>query len=864
MVDFSRFRRRSGEQGPTDPRAIFKRQPKPTGINDLWQSQREVLDAWVKRQDERELVAKLNTGGGKTLVGLLIAQALMNRHHRGALYLCADRQLVTQTVTKAQEFQLPAVAYAKGPLPGPFLNGQAILVASYHALFHGFSKFGTINRPLGGGDPYVQVSAVICDDAHTAFADLRDAFSIEVTRGKSPELYLELTGLFRPGFVDLERIGSYDHTVGGHDAGVFEVPYWTWRQHAPWVREKLARQAKGSEYEYAIPLLLDAFENCHVLVSTRAVTVTSLLPLVDRLPTFVEAPHRLYMSATIADDSALIRTFDADPKAVSTPIAPESLAGVGERMILAPALTPVGSADEMDLAKRVCVKAAKDGKGVVILTPSERRANRWEDIGTVVMGDAVATAVDSLVGGAGVDCGPYVFANRYDGIDLPGGACRVLVLDGMPMGANDYDVYRATALRGNSKIDLSLAQRVEQGLGRGTRGAGDYCVVLLLGDLVDWVGRRASADMLTGATRTQLDLGLDISKAIDSIRDFHATVDQCLKRNPDWVAHHAEQLAEKTVGVPTPTEAIEAAVLEREYLRLLQRGQVEQAAKLAERRGHEHMADRWFRGWVLQLAARAYDRVLRPDLARALQMEAFIANSHMLRPAGEISVRPLETLPQAKALAAVVDSYERRPVLQRKMAETLLPLSGKVPASQFEGAMRELGRYLGFGSFREDDGSGEGPDNAWVTDVNRVFVLSCKNEKGNTTPLHKKDLGQLLVDTEWVKTHYGTADVLSVVAQPSAKAAEKLPIEQVYVLTIDRLQQMVAALTTLYTALAESGLDIGGLEVRAADLLRDYDLTPDRIVKRYLQRFEIEVQPAIPRKGGSGSRAAKPSAPPKT
>jgi hypothetical protein len=322
-------------------------------------------------------------------------------------------------------------------------------------------------------------------------------------------------------------------------------------------------------------------------------------------------------------------------------------------------------------------------------------------------------------------------------------------------------------------------------------------VVLLLGDLVEWIGRRASADMLTGATRAQLDLGLDVSKAIDSVRDFHATVDQCLERNPDWVAHHAEQLAEKAVAIPTPPEAIEAAMLERDYLRLLQRGQVEQAARLAERRGHDHVPDRWFRGWVLQLAARAYDRVLRPDLSHTLQMEAFIANSHMLRPAGDITARPLETFPQANAVARIVDSYERRVVLQKKMADVFLPLSGKVPSSQFEVAMRDLGRYLGFGSFREDDGSGEGPDNAWVTDVNRVFVLSCKNEKGNTTPLHKRDLGQLLVDTEWVKGHYETTDVFSVVVQPSANAAEQLPIDHVYVLTMDRLHEMVAALTTL-------------------------------------------------------------------
>jgi hypothetical protein len=40
---------------------------------------------------------------------------------------------------------------------------------------------------------------------------------------------------------------------------------------------------------------------------------------------------------------------------------------------------------------------------------------------------------------AGTSYGPIVLANRYDGIDLAGNACRFLVMDNLPQGTSDYD-----------------------------------------------------------------------------------------------------------------------------------------------------------------------------------------------------------------------------------------------------------------------------------------------------------------------------------------------------------------------------------------------------------------------------------------
>ena len=73
-VNFKRLRQ--GASVPantiTDPRDLFNALPeKVSGLDYLRGPQDQVLAAWHDRRDERDLVIKMNTGGGKTLVGLL-------------------------------------------------------------------------------------------------------------------------------------------------------------------------------------------------------------------------------------------------------------------------------------------------------------------------------------------------------------------------------------------------------------------------------------------------------------------------------------------------------------------------------------------------------------------------------------------------------------------------------------------------------------------------------------------------------------------------------------------------------------------------------------------------------------------------
>ncbi len=69
------------------------------------------------------------------------------------------------------------------------------------------------------------------------------------------------------------------------------------------------------------------------------------------------------MSATISDDSEIVRAFGASADAVAKPIATTSLAGVGERMILIPGLMKLGGAAIAPMVKTIASKLAEKKRG---------------------------------------------------------------------------------------------------------------------------------------------------------------------------------------------------------------------------------------------------------------------------------------------------------------------------------------------------------------------------------------------------------------------------------------------------------------------------------------------------------------------
>lgn len=211
---------------PDNPLEIFKTLTLRGSIENIWEPQAEALKGWHKIRTQPDIVVQMNTGGGKTLVGLLMAQSLVNELNKRVLYVVANNQLVEQTCKRANEIGLQPASPFKADWTNQegFQSAETFCITNYAAVFNGFSTFA-------GKD----VAALIFDDAHVAEGTIRDQFTLKIPR-KSP-LFNEVLKLYRPHFVNLIGASRLDDIVQGNESTLLFVPMFVVWKHAQELRK---------------------------------------------------------------------------------------------------------------------------------------------------------------------------------------------------------------------------------------------------------------------------------------------------------------------------------------------------------------------------------------------------------------------------------------------------------------------------------------------------------------------------------------------------------------------------------------------------------------------------------------------------
>jgi replicative superfamily II helicase len=836
MVDFKKLREESKQSNIINPIDIFQRLPKPEGINDLYTSQAEVLSKWFAQRNNSDNIIKLHTGGGKTLVGLLIAQSVLNETHEPVLYLCPNNQLVSQTYTKSEQYGIPCIQYYSGSygLPEEFLSGSSILIANYHTLFNGKSKFGV----KGSGKDITIPGAIILDDAHVSNSMMRDLYSLKITQEQHKKYYDHLVDIFRSSFKDTGKGALFSDTVNGDERySVLEIPYWAWKQYNFDVQEYL-RKNVSSDFPFCWPLIRDAFEYCHAFITYNSFVITPYFPLMDLIPSFTNCKRRIYMSATIADDSSIIRTFNASRDSVAKPITSHSLAGVGERMILIPEWMELNE-DSLTTIEKLTKWLSNDiHKSVLFLTPSSYQAKKWNELARIAESpEEVDKFVNNLQNQ--IDIGPYVFSNRYDGIDLPGDACRILILSNIPRGINEYENFLINIFEG-SLINNSIAQKVEQGIGRGSRGSSDYCVVLIFGnDVLSWLARKKNLNYLTKITRSQLQIGETISKSIENIDDVKKTIISCLHRDSDWIKFHSETLANLNKIEEIDEVTLDIAMLERKCFQLWRDNYHDKAINKIQDfcNNKENGLENDIKGWLLQFAARIAYFNNDINLSTEIQQNAYAHNNNLFRFKPTNFSHLLLPSDQANQILANFNQYSNKKGILSKIDDLSSFLCPESTSNQFESAFEELGRLLGFSSERPEKKYNIGPDLLWMIDEKTGVIFEAKSRKKSENPLSKENHGQLLNSEQWFLTKYANYQVIRVSIHPNKETTSSFEPGSTKVLTYENLNKLISNCKQLYLSLLDETIDDENLSFFCQSKLKELSLTSELIADSFFEPF---------------------------
>jgi replicative superfamily II helicase len=771
MVDFRKRIGKAGGTKPLDPIEIYSGLDRASDKGPLRPAQLAVLQEWhAGRRGNRDTILKLHTGQGKTLIGLLILQSKLNEGKGPTLYLCPNNFLIEQTCDQAKQFGLKVVTPDDdGELPSEFLESKSILVTSIQKLFNGFTKFRL-------GARSVPVATLVLDDAHACIDSIREACTITI--GYESTAYAEIRELFDSD-LRAQGAGTFADLRRNEWNAFLPVPYWAWFDKSDDVARIVSRHSDTREIKFVWPLLKDSLQDCHCMISGTSLEVHPHLAPLDVFGTYSKAECRVFMSATVTDDSFLVKGLGLDAHVIRSPLVFNQEKWSGEKMVLIPSLVDP-SLERSEIVKMFAAPTPRRTVGVVALCPSLERTRDWEKYGALVCtrGD-IYENVERLK--QGLYDKTVVLANRYDGIDLPDATCRILILDSRPFAESILDRYLERCLGNTEAIATKVARRIEQGLGRSVRGEKDYCVILLIGtDLVAQMKTPSLRGYFSPQTRMQVEIGLEIAKfSREDAGDEPAKelltglIDQCLSRDEGWKEYYVGQMNALTGASAPPGNRLGVYEKELQAERRSLARDYAGAATIILEVADKLVSDEAEKAWYLQEAARYYYRASKLESDK-FQQAAHERNHLLLWPREGATVRKMTPLPQQRIDRIIewLSSFSTSAEMLIELDAVVGALNFGVGADKFEAALDQLGRILGFATERPDMEWKEGPDNLWCLRENEYIFFECKSQVELTrAEISKYETEQINSSSAWFTRHYPDAAVTRILVIPTKQLA---------------------------------------------------------------------------------------------
>ncbi|MGH3712034.1 MAG: DEAD/DEAH box helicase [Micromonosporaceae bacterium] len=720
-----RFRTREKPAGaPQDPERLFGELPRtPEGVGALWSHQADLLRTYnADHRATADVALELPTGSGKTLVGLLIADWRRRTLAQRVVYACPTNQLARQVQRAALAQSIPVVALIGSHNQwddrdvSRYTGGEAVAVSTYSHIFNTNSYLA-------------DAQTLVFDDAHAAEGYVADAWSLSI--GWEDAAYAGVLDAVR---ADLDPHLAARMTDESAETGprgdMWLLPISVINRRVEEIDRALST-GLGDSQTFRFQMIRPGLRSCLFYLAPDGWYIRPYIP-----PTFNHGPfsdpiQRVYLSATLGEAGELERAFGRAPIArVPAPPAWERT-GSGRRFFVFPDLA-LPPASEITGPGGLVGALLGLRKKRLVLTPDNRAAEK------IANGLEIPSAERFTARDAGTGLQPFLDAsrgtllapNRYDGMDLPGDSCRIMLLAGLPSASHLQDRFLATKLRAGNVILERIRTRVMQGAGRCTRGPKDYAVIVVQGsDLLRFLSRLDVRNAMPAELQAEIGFGLHTSRV--PADDLVLLAGSAMDQDEVWQEDAEPDIAERR------RDAVKAPPVD--------------AANLGESAPREVRAWQaaWQQIWDLagMTAADVLEHLTGSDLRPYRALWAYLGSAwfalaadqavpgaaersaELLRIAHQAAVgmpwlREVQPLPVADSASNPIDDDAVKAVLMAldgslksatkfdKIASQMLAALAKPDASGYEQALVTLGKLLGAESSKP---SGKGrADAVWV------------------------------------------------------------------------------------------------------------------------------------------------------
>lgn len=738
-----------------------------------------------------------------------------------------------------------------------YQSGDIIAISTYSGLF---------NISPGIKDP----NTIILDDAHGAESYIGSMWSIDINRRKDPELYRNIFSTFEKDlptrFCDNINSGNRDRITHR----VEKVPYGSFYRSLEVVRDILDSVIidENPDVYFSWQAIGDGLQACHVYISFENILIRPYIPPTLTHEPFENADQRVYMSATLGRGGELERiTGIENIEKIPTPKTYESR-GIGRRLYLFPdySLSPMQYEDWL-------VKRISESERTLILCPSYYRLSTYQQlISNCSPSPLVLSASDieeTMNPFKEAKHSVLMLANRYDGIDLPDGICRQVIINGLPSGTNLQEAFLDERLGLDVLLRERIKTRIQQASGRCTRSHRDRVSIIMTDrKLLGFCQKAENQKIIHPELRAEIRFGL--RQTTDDLSKFNAIISSFEANDENW--KNAEKVIDKLRASDESMDTSITNLLEKSvnyevnYSYALWSGDyrraVDMAMRVSDNLSHRNLGP--YRAlWTYFVACAALTAPetdkeyvdIKNDFAnRSLAAgsliswfpNAILSLRHVDAPSKDALLN--QALAAENVLEVLTNLGISGPKFDLKLTE-VEELLGETDSSKFERGLVALGTLLGFTSLRP---AGDGaPDACWQLENQLCIILEGKSEENPESGISIQNCRQTSMHRDWAASKdylkNVTETVVCLVSPRTTIDSDALPYgKDVYYISISEIQTLLSRTRQMLTEcrpyLVSENND--RLKEIILDTMKRLELTPNQLKTHFLSN-EVTSLPQV-------------------
>lgn len=619
-----------------------------------------------------------------------------------------------------------------------------------------------------------------------------------------------------------------------------------------------------SHQSYPLSTLAGHLGQCMVYVSYRRILIRPLISPTTSHPAFADVRRRVYMSATLGAGGELERAFGRH-KIERMPVPKGwDKQGTGRRFFVFPELATEMSGDETLVEPWLKRTIEKHGRAA-LLTPSDRTANA---VIAAALPDGYVqldghTVENDMTKFTAEEHAVLNLANRYDGVDLPDDACRLLILAGLPSQGDLQERFLYDAVGAGRVLQERIRARIIQGSGRATRNAKDHATVVVIGDdLTNFIIRPDVVAALRQELQAEIEFGRQ--QSLDRpVADIDENIDLFRAQSTEWFDVEGEIMADRDArerqDPPATKEIGEAAPKEVAAIEAWWNGDIQLALQHAqevvgilEKKPDAHRYSAlWHHlcaSWTRTRADQAGDPT--GSLAKAADGHTHRARAaargttwlnHLVEPVAALT-RP-EDFDDLDRLAAqnLVDRInEWNDADDNAVAEAQANLA-QSSYKKYEAGLKTLGWYAGASEVYDDGGAQAAPDSSWIFGTQLWVAWEAKSEAKSDSSVPVKYARQATGHLSFIASKRDGEDApagsFTCYPTPQTKveaSARAVCGEDVYLIPVHAPADLLAALHRALTKARTFGGAVD--EAGVLDVLKAEGCLPSQWLPRFTEQ----------------------------